>query len=151
MVILYCAAYMTVRMRVWVERVRDHLRPRRPIGTSSVAGAPAPEPLSSLSWSSPGAVNALWAGLNTSASTEMRSAIHKLRLYLEDERTVNVLLGHIQDRVVDDWAEWRALVREVYPIGSGVDVDVGTEDLVRAMVRNACDEHSGPSTGSSSA
>lgn len=64
---------------------------------------------------------------------------------------MSVLLGHVQDRVVDDWTEWRALVREVYPIGSEVEVDVGTEDLVRAIVRNACDEHSGPTAGSSSA
>lgn len=149
MVIIYCSSFMTVFTRVWVERVRGHRNAAKPLGASSVAGAPATEPLSSLSWASPQAVNKLWAGLNTLSATDLRKSIHKLRLYLEDERTVNVLLGHIQDRIVDDWAEWRALVREIYPIGSGAEVEVGTEDLVRAMVRAACDEHSGPSAGPS--
>ena len=151
MVITYCAGHMTALIRLWIQRVHDHRQSAKPLGASSVAGAPTPEPLSSLSWASPAAVNTLWVKLNTSAATELRSAVHKLRLYLEDERTVSVLLGHVQDRVVDDWAEWRALGREVYPIGSEVEVEVGTEDLVRAIVRNACDEHSGPTAGSSSA
>ncbi|KAH9932506.1 Sec34-like family-domain-containing protein [Fomitopsis serialis] len=151
-VIASCANPVSAPLRSWTDRAHAHRLPARPLGTSSVAGVPAPstQPIQSLPWATPTAINALFTTFNGACATELRAAVGRLRLYLEDERTVSVLLGHVQDRIVDDWAEWRALVRDVYPIGSGAEVDVGTEDLVRAMVRGACDEHSGPSAGPSS-
>ena len=151
-VIASCASPVTRSLRDWTDRVVAHrVLTSKPLGTSS-AGAPAGtlQPLTSLAWAAPTAVTALFTAFNGTCATELRAAVGRLRLYLEDERTVGVLLGHVQDRIVDDWAEWRTQVRDVYPTGSGAEVEVGTEDLVRAMVRGACDEHSGPSAGPSS-
>ncbi|KZT63738.1 Sec34-domain-containing protein [Daedalea quercina L-15889] len=151
-IIASCANSVTPPLHSWTDRVLAHRAlTSKPLGTSS-AGVPAhtSQQLTSLPWATPTAVNALFTAFNGACVTELRAAVGRLRLYLEDERTVSVLLGHVQDRIVDDWAEWRTLVRDVYPTGSGAEVDVGTEDLVRAMVRGACDEHSGPSAGPSS-
>lgn len=148
MLIKHSAGPVTVLIRLWTD-VHRNRKATRPLGASSIAGARAAEPRWGQPRLSPEGVNDLWARLKVVSATELRKSVHKLRLYLEDERTVSVLLGHIQERIVDDWAEWRRAVREIYPIGSAVQVDVGTEDLVRAMVRSACDEHSGPAAGPS--
>ncbi|KAH9839058.1 Sec34-like family-domain-containing protein [Rhodofomes roseus] len=151
-VIASCANPVTAPLRSWTDRVHAHRLSAKPLGTSSVSSEPpsSTQTVQSMPWATPTAVNALFTTFNGACATELRAAVGRLRLYLEDERTVSVLLGHVQDRIVDDWAEWRALVRDVYPIGSGAEVDVGTEDLARAMVRGACDEHSGPTAGPSS-
>lgn len=38
----------------------------------------------------------------------------RLRLYLEDDRTVSVLLGHVMDRIVDDYSGFREMVWSMY-------------------------------------
>ena len=41
---------------------------------------------------------------------DLRSDVNRLRLYLEDQRTVHILLDHVQDRIVDVYADYRDLV-----------------------------------------
>lgn len=71
--------------------------------------------------------------------SELRGTVARLRLYLEDDRTVNVLLRHVQERIVDDYTEWRSAVREK---GAGVvgEREVGTEEAVRAVLKTVCEE-----------
>ena len=46
--------------------------------------------------------------------SEAHSVAMRLRLYIEDERTVGVLLKHVQDKIVDDWMNFRDLVCNMY-------------------------------------
>ena len=62
----------------------------------------------------------------------------RLRLYVEDERTVDVLLTHVQDRVVDDWLDFGALVAGFY--GGALRGRVPSSAFVRERVARGCRE-----------
>lgn len=66
---------------------------------------------------------------------DLRSDVNRLRLYLEDQRTVGVLLDHIQDRVVDVYAGYRDLVTP-----STSAQDVLSETSLREFLREVCGE-----------
>ncbi|OBZ70968.1 Conserved oligomeric Golgi complex subunit 3 [Grifola frondosa] len=72
---------------------------------------------------------------------DLRAAVARLRLYLEDDRTVGVLVRHVQDRIVDECAEFRAVVWDMY--AGALRTELGSEDGVRAMLIEICEEHGG--------
>jgi hypothetical protein len=70
---------------------------------------------------------------------DLRSDINRLRLYLEDQRTVHVLLEHIQERVIEVYAGYRNLVMTMGgPSNSGQDVLSVT--LLRELLKEVCEE-----------
>jgi len=66
---------------------------------------------------------------------DLRSAVGRVRLFLEDERTVGVLLDHVQDRIVDAFAEFRDAVG-----GLGGDGTVMSGPELRELLRSVCRE-----------
>ncbi|KZV67146.1 hypothetical protein PENSPDRAFT_63482 [Peniophora sp. CONT] len=90
---------------------------------SSTSSIPRPPP-SAASDASRACIDAI--------SRDLRSGAARLRLYVPDNRTVEVLLGHVRDRIVEEYGAFVGVVgRE-----EGV---VGVED-VREGVRGACSE-----------
>lgn len=74
-----------------------------------------------------------------SCERDLRSDINRLRLYIEDQRTVHVLLDHIQERVVEVYAGYRDLVMMMGgPSNPGQDVLSAT--LLRELLREVCGE-----------
>lgn len=70
---------------------------------------------------------------------DLRSDVNRLRLYLEDQRTVHVLLDHIQERIIEVYAGYRDLVMMLGgPRNSGQDVLSVT--LLRELLREVCGE-----------
>ena len=70
---------------------------------------------------------------------ELRSDVNRLRLYLEDQRTVHVLLDHIQERIIDVYAGYRDLVMMIGgPSNSGQHVL--SDSLLRELLREVCGE-----------
>ncbi|EMD33046.1 hypothetical protein CERSUDRAFT_160557 [Gelatoporia subvermispora B] len=67
----------------------------------------------------------------------LREHVVRMRLYLEDARTVGVLLGHAQERVLDEYLEFRVLAREAQPEQAG---RLATEEEVKTLLRSACEE-----------
>lgn len=61
-----------------------------------------------------------------------------MRLYLEDDRTVSVLLGHAMDRIVDEYAEFREVVWGMYE-GNLRDVVFSASGL-REKLQLICEE-----------
>ena len=55
-----------------------------------------------------------------------------MRLYVPDKRTVGVLLGHVRERVVEEYGGWLGVVGRI----EGVS---GVED-VREALRGACED-----------
>lgn len=74
--------------------------------------------------------------------------MNRLKLYLEDDRTVRVLLAHVQDRIMDEYAIFRDVVRRVYGNGNSDVVDAGEAGQLnllapvaaRRLLREACGE-----------
>ena len=69
---------------------------------------------------------------------DLRSDVNRLRLYLEDQRTVHVLLEHIQERVVEVYAGYRDLAMTMGgPSNSGGVLSV---TMLRELLREVCGE-----------
>jgi len=49
-------------------------------------------------------------GFRTGCQRDLQGAVLKLRLYLEDERTVDVLVGHVRSRLEDQYSSFRTVV-----------------------------------------
>ena len=43
---------------------------------------------------------------------DLRAAVARMRLYLEDDRTVLVLLSHVQEKIVDEYVDFKQAVSE---------------------------------------
>jgi len=70
---------------------------------------------------------------------DLRFDVNRLRLYLEDQRTVHVLLEHVQERIMEVYADYRDLVMGMgKPSESGLDV-LGATSL-RELLREVCGE-----------
>ena len=70
---------------------------------------------------------------------DLRSDVNRLRLYLEDQRTVHVLLDHIQERVIEVYAGYRDMVMMIRgPSISGQDLLSVTS--LRELLREVCGE-----------
>jgi hypothetical protein len=69
----------------------------------------------------------------------MRSSVARLRLYLEDDRTVRVLVEHIQDRIMDAYAAYREVVWGMYAGAlrekEGILSPVGLREVLRDVCR----------------
>ena len=65
----------------------------------------------------------------------------RLRLYLEDDRTVSVLVKHAQERIVDEYADFMVVVRSEY--GEQLSGELATEEGLRALLQEVCGETSG--------
>ena len=71
---------------------------------------------------------------------DLRSDVNRLRLYLEDQRTVHVLLDHVQERVMEAYAGYRDLVMLMGgPSQSGQDLLSATS--LRELLREVCGEN----------
>lgn len=83
---------------------------------------------------------------------DLHTQVARFRLYLEDDRTVSILLKHVQDKIVDDYMDFRDVVWNMY--AGALRAELSTEEDVRAMLRAVCEGHSDsssvqPSVGSS--
>ncbi|KAH9949100.1 Sec34-like family-domain-containing protein [Amylocystis lapponica] len=133
-VIASCAEPLCGPLRTWSERVRSFNTSASPQASASASA----QTVTSQAWATQAALSALLAGFREACARDLRGAVGRLRLYLEDDRTVSVLLKHVQDRVVDEYAVFRRLVWEMY--GGAVRAEVGSEQDVRALLRGLCEE-----------
>ncbi|VDC01231.1 unnamed protein product, partial [Peniophora sp. CBMAI 1063] len=104
---------------------------------SSASSIPRPPPSA--------AQDAARASLDAIAR-DLRAGAARLRLYVPDSRTVGVLLGHVKDRVVEEYGAFVAVV------GKEAGVQVAEVDDVREALGAACSEDEGVvASGSGSA
>ncbi|EPQ56850.1 Sec34-domain-containing protein [Gloeophyllum trabeum ATCC 11539] len=64
---------------------------------------------------------------------DFRAGVARMRLYLEDDKTVEVLVGHATDRIVDAYAEFRDMVWGLY--AGALRGEVMGAESVREMLR----------------
>ncbi|EKM54776.1 uncharacterized protein PHACADRAFT_197206 [Phanerochaete carnosa HHB-10118-sp] len=123
-VITSCADTVCRSLRVWLERVSQH------------NALPQKQPLTAQAWAAEAAVSALVSGFREACLRDLRAAVARLKLYLEEDRTVAVLMKHVQERIVDEYAEFRRLVWSEYdgPVRS----EVSNEEPLRALLQEAC-------------
>jgi hypothetical protein len=69
---------------------------------------------------------------------DLRADVARLRLYLEDDRTVGVLVGHVMDRIVDDYTNFREAVWNMY-MGALRDILFSAPTL-REKLKSICED-----------
>jgi len=129
-IIFFCSEPICSPLRAWVDRVRSHntaalrdqqqqQRSTTPISTTAHLSFP------------PSAAEKLHMDFHQACERDLRTDVARLRLYLEDDRTVGVLVGHAVDRIVDEYGLFREVVWNLY--GGGRE-DGGQGKRVREVV-----------------
>jgi len=88
-------------------------------------------------WPQPSAAADLDIGFRRTCETDLRAAIGRLKLYLEEERTVRVLAEHIVERLMDAYVGFAEVVRRLY---SGTSGDGGLKVMSVGEARVFLDE-----------
>ena len=127
-VISSCAEAVCKPIHAWLERV------------SQFRATGSKEELETQPWASSSAALALGVAFNETCHRDLRSAVARLRLYLEDDRTVSVLVKHAQEKIVDEYSEFRTVVWGEY--GDRLRGEVMKDDGLRAFLQEVCGEGS---------
>lgn len=107
-----CAKGPCEPLQEWVGRVRAFNTSRT---VTPLTDPPEPVPLlTEQDWARQSAAEDLHAKFVESCERDLRAAVTKLRLYLEDNRTVSVLLTHVKEAVVDGYMGYREVVWNMY-------------------------------------
>ncbi|KAI0338277.1 Sec34-domain-containing protein [Trametopsis cervina] len=118
-VIAACADSVCKPLRSWLnERIAAS-------STTSPATDPSTQPQQVLS------------EFTVACHRDLRATVANMSLYLEDDRTVAVLVKHTQERIVDEYLEFR---RAVWSSAVGTEAQVGVmnEDGVRSLLNEVC-------------
>ncbi|KAI0644707.1 Sec34-domain-containing protein [Trametes meyenii] len=120
-------------LRSWAERVRLlYALDNDPVGPNGEPELPRMDYSLKNSWAGADSAISSVNGIPYSLEQHTHDSAMQLRLYIEDERTVEVLLKHIQERIVDDWMYFRNLTWNLY--NGAVRNKIPTEDMIREMV-----------------
>ena len=96
------------RVRATFDLDSDPANPSGQLGLSRLESVTEP------SWAAVDVIQSFINRMNFDVERDIHRVAMNLRLYIEDERTVDVLLKHIQDRVVDDWMDFSDLLSKVH-------------------------------------
>ncbi|KAI0332278.1 Sec34-domain-containing protein [Cubamyces sp. BRFM 1775] len=123
-------------LRSWAERVRlTYALDNDPVGPDGQPELPRLNYAQTRSWAGAGSALASIDGIPYGLECQSHDASMRLRLYIEDERTVEVLLKHMEDRIVDDWMYFRDITWNLY---NGATRDkTPTEKMLRDMIVDA--------------
>lgn len=70
--------------------------------------------------------------------TALKDSISRIRIYVEDQRTADVLIEHVRERVEDGWEVFREGVMQVQ--GEKQETGLMSEEELRGMLRVVCSE-----------
>ncbi|KAJ7252598.1 Sec34-like family-domain-containing protein [Mycena rebaudengoi] len=129
-VISECATPIYMPLRTWIDQIDAHNARRAREQDPEVA------PLTAQAAFQQPAAEELERAFRAACERDLRAHAARLRLYLEDDRTVAVLLQHIQDRIVDGYAVFRDVVWNMYAGGmrAGVLSSTGLRELLKTDV-----------------
>ncbi|KAF9011857.1 Sec34-domain-containing protein [Cyathus striatus] len=128
-VISLCSAPICTPLISWVERVR------------LVTKAPGSSSLPSQDWAAQSVASSLLDSFRTAVSRDLHGYAIRIRLYLEDERTVKILLDHVQDRIVDAYEEFRKIAGEMY--AGALRAEMKSSDSVSSEIKEVLMEGKG--------
>jgi len=66
---------------------------------------------------------------------DLRASVARMRLYLEDDRTVLVLLSHVQEKIVDEYVEFKQVVSERW---KGSEVSLMSVQELKDFLKGIC-------------
>ncbi|KAK0197162.1 Sec34-like family-domain-containing protein [Armillaria mellea] len=127
-----CADSLIAPLHEWVDpawRIKD------------TAGAP----LTTQEWASQAAAEELNDKFRAACERDLRANVLRLKLYLEDDRTVKVLIRPVQDQVVEEYDSFRDVAWNMY--AGALRRNLMSSADLRGMLEGICDgDRDGPST-----
>lgn len=133
-----CADSVARPLRDWAARVRVYTNPSTSSDTKApIAQANPAAALSSQEWASLQAAESLDDTFRASCERDLRSAAARVALYLEEPRTVSVILAHVRERVAGDYVGFADAARGVYGLRVGGKL-MNTQECA-AVLRRACE------------
>ncbi|KAF9526898.1 Sec34-domain-containing protein [Crepidotus variabilis] len=131
-------------LEAWVVRaksLRGEASSTRPVSTAAPPPTASREPIATAGANS----QALEAHFLESLQRDLRSGVARVKLYLEDERTVKILLEHVVDRISDVYERFgdSMFTAKSSGAGSGEGLDILSSSRLKDMLKEACGD-SGP-------
>lgn len=68
---------------------------------------------------------------------DLRASVARMRLYLEDDRTVLVLLSHVQEKIVDEYVDFKQAVSER---SKGSEVPLMSVQELKDFLKGICED-----------
>lgn len=132
-VISLCSKPLCEPLREWVDRVRAFNASR------SVPPHPnQPKPLlTEQAWATQSVAEELHERFVEACERDLRISVARLRLYLEDNRTVSILLTHVKEAIVDGYMTYRDTVWNMY--AGTLKRTVFTEESLKQSLNVICD------------
>ncbi|KAG1751418.1 Sec34-like family-domain-containing protein [Suillus paluster] len=130
-VISFCARLPCDPLQEWVDRVRAFNDAR--VAFSSGQQAPL---LTEQDWAKQAVAENLHGSFVEACERDLRSFVTKLRLYLEDDRTVSVLVTHIEEAIIDDYLKFRNVVWNMY--AGAMKTVVFSQESLRDYLKSIC-------------
>ncbi|KAL1752519.1 Sec34-like family-domain-containing protein [Schizophyllum commune] len=145
-VIALCADPVCDPLRRWVDRVYEFNAARK---AQAQPDAPA---LAAQEWATQPAAEAIDAAFRAACERDLRSASARLRLYLEDDRTVRVLVDHVQARVLEEYGVFREVVWGMYAgaMREGVLSATSLREMLKVIFEDAVEPRQAAASGSAS-
>ncbi|KIJ68059.1 hypothetical protein HYDPIDRAFT_107669 [Hydnomerulius pinastri MD-312] len=134
-----CARPPCEPLREWVDRVRAFTTSRVSAPPLPNQTGPGPTPvLTEQPWANQSAAEDLHNKFAEACERDLRASVTKLRLYLEDNRTVSVLLTHVKEAVVDGYIGYKDLVWGMY--AGALKGAVFSEETLKQRLDDICDQ-----------
>ncbi|KAG1869755.1 Sec34-like family-domain-containing protein [Suillus tomentosus] len=130
-VISFCVRLPCEPLREWVDRVQAFNDAR----ISFSPGSQAPL-LTEQEWAKHAIAENLHQVFIEACERDLRSFVTKLRLYLEDDRTVSVLVTHIEEAIIDAYLKFRNVVWNMY--AGAMKTVVFSQDGLRDYLKSVC-------------
>ena len=68
---------------------------------------------------------------------DLRASVARMRLYLEDDRTVLVLLSHVQEKIIDEYVDFKQAVSER---SKGSEVPLMSVQELKDLLKGICED-----------
>ncbi|KAK7005778.1 Sec34-domain-containing protein [Favolaschia claudopus] len=131
-VISECSTPIYTPLRKWIDQIDAHNARRAREQDAEIT------PLTAQTAFQQPAAEELDREFRAACERDLRGQAARLRLYLEDDRTVGVLLQHIQDRIVDEYALFRDVVWNMY--AGGMRSIVLSSTGLRELLKSVCSD-----------
>lgn len=114
--ITFCVDTVATPIRDWTARVRvySHSTSSTKTGASD-ARVSETKPLIGQEWASEASARTLEIEFRSACERDLRGHAARMGLYLEDARTVGVLLGHVRERTMDEYVAFAEAAGGIYP------------------------------------
>jgi len=68
---------------------------------------------------------------------DLRGSVARMKLYLEDDRTVLVLLSHVQEKIIDEYVDFRQAVSER---SEGGEASLMSVQELKDLLKSICED-----------